>query len=435
MAWGTRTGVTDLLERLKQPATAKSLYVLSIRKITEADTKTLADAIASNTQLEELYLSGHRLGPDGLSAFAACLAANTTLKHVSVGEDSLGDEGVARLCQGISQNPNTALQIWDLEYKSISVAGANAIGELLATNTKLQTLNLSRNAIGSEGVEKIVAGLKKNELSALQELVMTDAELTGDALKHLAAVVESPSCSLQVLQLSFNGLGGESGLAFFQSLAKNHSLKKLYLKECALTDAHIAALGQSLATNASLVEIDLSDNQLTPTACESLAGALASNKTLRSLTLGNNKCQDAGAQHLGRVLSSSNTSLVFLDLSNNELTHAGMTGLLASPSITNLQLFNNALKEGLTHLLPALAANTVIQTLNVGANGLHGALSITLFDALHAHPSLKTLEMGGNSLGEEGLAALDKLKEANPSLDVAVDKNAQDEDGNFNGNQ
>ncbi|KAJ8575981.1 hypothetical protein ON010_g3231 [Phytophthora cinnamomi] len=203
------------------------------------------------------------------------------------------------------------------------------------------------------------------------------------------------------------------------------------MKECKLTDEHVAALAAALKENSALVEVDLSDNGLTQASCASLAKGLRENKTLKVLRIENNKCQDEGAVLLADELAAHNTTLTYLDLGNNALTSVGMTPLLKAQSLKQLHLFNNKLGEGLSELLPALLANSVIETFGIGANQLHEMLSVTLFNAVHSHPSLKTLEMGGNTLGQEGHSALDRLKEANPSLDVAVDKNAQNEDGSF----
>ncbi|KAF1317771.1 Lrr-containing protein, partial [Globisporangium splendens] len=433
MAWGQRAGVQDLLDRLSQPATAKSLYVLSTRKITEADAKRLAESIAVNTQLEELYLSGHRLGQEGLQAFADCVAVNTTLKHLCVGEDSLGDEGVKVLCDGIARNANSGLQTWDLEHKSIALAGAAAIGKLLETNTTLHTLTISRNALGDGAVGEFLAGLRANPQPTLKHLLATDIGITGAALDHFASLLKVSTCSLESLQLSFNGLDSAT-TAFFDALASNMSLKKLHLKDCKLNDTQAEALGNALKQNATLEEIDLSDNCLTSVACAALAEGLKKNTALKSLNLGNNKCQDAGAILIGEALAAnaSTSKLAYLDLSKNELTHAGIIALIQSSSVKELHAFNNTIGAGLHELLPVLTANHCIEHLDVGANQLHGTLSIALFDAIHNHPTLKTLEMGGNSLGEDGHEALDRLRQANRDLDVAVDKNAQDENGNFN---
>ncbi|TYZ59738.1 hypothetical protein PybrP1_009813 [[Pythium] brassicae (nom. inval.)] len=430
MAWGQRVGVQDLLDRLQQPATAKSLFVLSTRKLSDADAERLAASISANTTLEELYLSGHRLSATALRAFADCVAANRALQLLCIGDDAFGDAGVHAVCDALARNPQSALQAWDLEHKSVTATGASTLGQLLATNSTLTTLTLSRNALSDDGIRALLDGLRENPQPALQSLQLTDAGITGAALDHFAALLQLPTCSLQSLQLSFNSLEAANS-SFFDALANNSSLKKLYLKDCKLTDAHLLALGGALQHNATLEEVDLSDNALTHAGCVALAHGLESNVALKVLMLSNNRCTDAGADLLARALAS-NKSLTKLDLSKNELSPRGVKALLEHTSVKELHVFNNTIGAGLLELLPVIAAHQSIEHLDMSANQLHGELSIALFDALHAHPTLRTLEMGGNSLGEHGHAALERLRHANPALDVAVDKSAQDENGHFN---
>ncbi|DAZ96550.1 TPA: hypothetical protein N0F65_011227 [Lagenidium giganteum] len=434
MAWGQRQGIDDLLERLGKASTSKNLYVLSTRKITEADAKRLAQAIATNTQLEELYLSGHRIGEEGLQAFAECLAVNTALKHLCVGDDAFGDNAVRILSEGIAKNANSNLQVWDLEYKSVGFAGAQAIATILSSKSALATLTLSRNKITDAGVEVLVSALKSNSQPPLQHLVMTDADISGVALDHLAAWIEMPTCSLESLQLSFNDFSSASP-AFFNALAKNKSLKKLQFKSCKLSDSQINIFGAALKLNQTLQEVDLSENLLTGAVCTALADGLSANTSVTILGLGENKCGDSGAARLAKALTAANTTLETLDLSKNGLTHEGVAQLLQATALKELRVFNSTIGPQLPVVLDALVANKAIVTFDVGASQLHGPLSVTMFTALHSHPSLRTLEMGGNSLGEEGHAALDELRRVNPSLDVAADKNAQDENGGFNHQQ
>ncbi|KAJ0392232.1 hypothetical protein P43SY_010567 [Pythium insidiosum] len=418
MVWGTRAGVDDLLQKLQQPKTGTSLCVLSTRKITAADAAKLAAAIATNSTLQELYFSGHKLGQAGLDAFAECLAVNTTLKHLSIGEDALGDAGVAALSAGLARNAGSAVEVWDLEHKSVGLAGASALGGLLVANSSLRSLTLARNNVGDEGVKALVAGLPSSSQTRLDTLTLTETAISGAALDHLAAWLAAPHASA----------------AFFEALAVNKSLKKLLLKDCQLQAAHGEALAAALKANVSLEHVDVSDNPLGDAGCRAISAALAVNTSLQALTLDNAGCTDATAVAFGRVLAAENATLRFLDVSKSGLSHVGVSALLKATSVRRLRLFHNALGEGLTTALPELVANSTIEYLDLGANALHGALSVALFDALHAHPSLQTLEMGGNSLGEQGHDALERLKAANPTLDVAVDKNAQNEDGGFDMN-
>ncbi|KAG7376430.1 Leucine-rich repeat-containing protein 34 [Phytophthora boehmeriae] len=129
--------------------------------------------------------------------------------------------------------------IWNT---SLGVGGASAIADLLAVNTSLKTLALSRSEIGDHGMEKLVAGLIANEEGGLHELQLTDAGITGAGSSKFASLLVNSNCSVETTrQLSFTALDSARP-ALFDALATNPSLKKLQLKEWKLNNEHAAAL-------------------------------------------------------------------------------------------------------------------------------------------------------------------------------------------------
>ena len=67
-AAGTSTSTFDHLNGQPNGQPCRSLYVLPSRTFGEAEALSLAKAMESNTTLEELYISGHSLGPGGAEA-------------------------------------------------------------------------------------------------------------------------------------------------------------------------------------------------------------------------------------------------------------------------------------------------------------------------------------------------------------------------------
>ncbi|EQC26336.1 hypothetical protein SDRG_15824 [Saprolegnia diclina VS20] len=412
MVWGTKAGVTDLVQKL-QAQNTKSMYILSTRKITSTDAISLASALATHPTMEEFYISGHNLGADGLEAFANVLATNTVLRKLAVGTEALGDAGLAILCAGLAKNPASAIQELDMELKGLSNDGATALGAMLGTNKSIRHLVLARNKIHTQGFEHLVAGLAAS--NAVRELDIAENELVlhSAASSALATWVRRPDCSLQTINLAGNPLG-DSCVAFFDALATNTSLTSMNLSSTQLSPAAWAALGRALGQNATLKTLDVSQNKMA--SIESFAAGLSANAGLARLVLAKTQLGDDGSMAL-----RTPSTLVHLDLSANGLTSIGMRPHFASP-LKELRVFDNALGAGLLDVLPTLLANPVLEGLDVGANALHGALAIALFEALHTPTALKTLEVGGNNLGDAGLAALEVLQERNPTLDVAIDK-------------
>ncbi|OQR96815.1 hypothetical protein ACHHYP_13324 [Achlya hypogyna] len=408
MVWGTKTGVTDLVQKL-QAQNTKSMYILSTRKLTSSDAISLATALKTHPVMEEFYISGHALGADGLEAFADVLAHNTVLRKLAVGTESLGDAGLAILCAGLARNPRSAIAELDMELKSIGDHGAGALGAMLKMNSSIRHLVVARNQITAAGFEQLVAGLAASNHVTEFDVAENKLSLTSS----LAQWLRQPNCSLATLNLAGNALG-DSAVAFFDALGANASLRSLNLSDTHLSETAVAALGRALAQNQTLTTLDLSQNVLDDVTA--LAGGLAANHGLVRLVLAKTRLGDAGAQLLRLP-----TTLQHLDLSANGLSAVGMLPHVAAP-VKELRVFDNALGAGLPEILPALVANPVLEGLDVGANGLHGPLAITLFEALHTPTALKTLEVGGNDLGDAGLAALDVLQACNPQLDVAIDK-------------
>lgn len=78
-----------LLKRLKENDTTLIELDLSCQKLTSLDMQTLLDALANNTSLQKINLTGNNFGPEG-----GRLLAQLPVLTLSVSNCQLGDEGV-----------------------------------------------------------------------------------------------------------------------------------------------------------------------------------------------------------------------------------------------------------------------------------------------------------------------------------------------------
>jgi Ran GTPase-activating protein (RanGAP) involved in mRNA processing and transport len=420
MVWGTKAGVTDLVQKLQQHDT-KSMYILSTRKITTEDAVLLAEALKTHPIMEEFNISGHNIGRPGLDAFADVLATNTSLLKIAVGTNSLGDEGVSILCEGLARNPLSRINTLDVEFKDIGDPGATAIGAMLRSNRSILELNLARNHISAVGFDALVAGIRAT--SILRVLDMSENAI--QAAPSLSQWLKESSCSLQILVMDKNSLIGDGAAVLCEALSTNMSLKELNLSMCQLSEAAWIALGNALATNTTLRKLNLSYNVIpTGSSFDAIATGLSQNQGVCHLVLAHTNLGNTNALRFSQL----SRKLTFLDVSGNGLTWAGMQPLVSLPALQELRLFDNSLGDGIIHIVDAIAQNTSLRVLDIGANGLHGVLAVTLFHGLANNATLKTLEVGGNDLGEIGLEALGRLRAVNPSLDVAIDKRSNPEE-------
>ena len=90
-----------------------------MRKLGEADLVSLCGAVAANSVLQELQVSGHRLTPAALAAAGAMLQANKTLQRLALGDAALGSAGLEALVAG-GLLGNDSLTHLDLSFKASS---------------------------------------------------------------------------------------------------------------------------------------------------------------------------------------------------------------------------------------------------------------------------------------------------------------------------
>ena len=118
MAWGMSSNVDWLGPLCARIASGEvtSLHVLPARKITGKWCQ-LAETLALNPALTELYASGHRITPSEAEAAANALKSNTHLTSLCLGDAQFGNEGLSTLAAGVGVSGVLHL---DLENKSIT---------------------------------------------------------------------------------------------------------------------------------------------------------------------------------------------------------------------------------------------------------------------------------------------------------------------------
>ena len=301
----------------------KSLDLTELRVYFESRTSVAAfsQALAVNTSLTTLYLSGNSLGADGATSLSQALAVNTSLTTLHLSDNSIGDEGATSLSQAFAVN--TSLTTLHLYHNSIGAEGAISLSQALAVNTSLTTLHLSDNSIGDEGATSLSQALAVN--ASLTTLYLFDNSIGDEGATSLSQAL-AVNTSLTTLYLFDNSIGDEGATSLSQALAVNTSLTTLHLYHNSIGDDGATSLSQALAVNTSLTTLYLFDNCIGAEGAISLSQALAVNTSLTSLYLFLNSIGDEGASSLSQALAV-NTSLTTLDLRHNSIGDDGATSL------------------------------------------------------------------------------------------------------------
>lgn len=121
------------------------------------------------------------------------------------------------------------------------------------------------------------------------------------------------------LNLRNNPITSKGALILASGLKKNSTLEKLHLCDTRIGDLGIQYIVKPLSNNKSILKIlNLMDCHIANDGAEHLAVMLKTNKTLIFLDLTNNEIGDEGVAMLSNAIQNHNNTLQYLNLSANE---------------------------------------------------------------------------------------------------------------------
>ncbi len=276
----------------------RSLTYLSLRNnnISGQGAAALAASLAHTPSLEVLDISNNNIGDEGLTALASFVVTiSRKLEQLCLSNNNIGDQGVEALASALSsqsrsrlhsltlygntrisarglravarmlQSRKRALDDLNLDRINIGEEGGIFLARALSCNKSLVTLSLRNAGIDDVGLRNLSTGLLSN--SSLQKLVLSsNASITAAGLINFKPYLQSPTCSLQVLDICSINIGDEGALALVDAMTHNKSLK---------------VLGISSSSGVSVTGLQAFSKLL----CDSSApnNAYLSNHTLRSI--------------------------------------------------------------------------------------------------------------------------------------------------------
>lgn len=283
----------------------------------------------------------------------------------------------------------------DLAYNGLGPELGHAIAHSPGIEG-LQTLNLSRNGLGDDGLAALLEGPY-----TLRELNLYGNDLTDVSASRL--VRAGCAQNLQALSLSSNQLSGDAA----GELVTLDALRSLNLSwNSKLSEAVVETLAR--ASSLALDRLELcGTGAITPSSVQELLAA-PHLSTLTFLNLGYN---DTGAV-LGEALRSAThlTDLCELQIESNALGPEGARAALEGKHLGSLEvlwLHGNAMGMPGARALRDAEHLSRLQTLLLGESELDPHACATLLGAQHWR-QLRRFDLSNNSLGVEGALALSR---------------------------
>eukprot|EP00656_Telonema_subtile_P051335 TRINITY_DN6875_c0_g1_i14.p1 TRINITY_DN6875_c0_g1~~TRINITY_DN6875_c0_g1_i14.p1 ORF type:complete len:342 (+),score=91.57 TRINITY_DN6875_c0_g1_i14:737-1762(+) len=207
----------------------------------------------------------------------------------------------------------------DTRHKQLGSRNSNKIISMLRKKT-VDALALTGHAIGDHGAEALKEALPR--WKHLESLNLNYNEITppgGLACTGFCAP------TLQLLDLSFNDIGGEAVAQLAQALQNSggSALRKLNLSRVGAEDQCIPPLCAALAQHQALEEVSLSSNGIEDNGFAAIAELMTQLPKLCTLSLDDNDTGSAGAVAVAKSISKcANLKLIELRGLPEEATDA-----------------------------------------------------------------------------------------------------------------
>ncbi|GBG28105.1 NACHT, LRR and PYD domains-containing protein 1 [Hondaea fermentalgiana] len=246
------------------PALAENFCLLHLdlhnNHIGTAGLECLAEALKRNIVLEELMVGDNEITAQGGEVLGAALAQNHTLKTLWIQRNRLGNTGVEALAAGMHND--TALRRLRLNMNNIGNPGLEALGQSIAEKElPLQKLHLQDNIFDARGFVPFVEAIAGSE--TLFELDVARNKLDDECGAAIGQMLAT-NTSLETLSLDGNNIGDVGAVDVSEGLKSNSTLVHLNLSRNAVGDRGAELLGFVLASekNTSLKTLELDENPI-----------------------------------------------------------------------------------------------------------------------------------------------------------------------------
>ena len=229
-------GAREIAKYIRRKNSQITTWYLGGNQFGPDDIGLISKALETDSKVLALWLKRNPVLPEGTLHLAKMLAVNRTIITLDLSNCGLLDEGCICLFKAGMKHNRTMKHLY-LNTNGITPKGANAIADFFHAGGTLESLYISCNPLGDEGVEIIAKALKG---SSLVRLGLSSCAIGDVSIKALVDSFATMS-KLEYLNLGFlkgtylfNGLPNYFGLngikLFCEVLPKMPSLR--YLDIC-----------------------------------------------------------------------------------------------------------------------------------------------------------------------------------------------------------
>eukprot|EP00347_Sterkiella_histriomuscorum_P001530 403371680 len=300
---------------------------------------------------------------------------------------------------------------------SLGIQMCKVLSDIVLKSDRIVEINLSRNKVGDEGA-KIFAelliktnrlvklDLSSNEISRNGAKIISEALVLNNSLYHLSFF------SYEGLHSNFIGEEGSKSLA--KMLQQNKILSMLDVGGNKLGNNGLSYLSMTIqeSSQSSLIYLNISNNDITQEGCQYFLKSLIKSHLIE-LDMSKSLIGLKGAQQFGEVLKL-NHFLQKLSLSQCEIGPRGlqdiMNGLKRNKSLTHLNLSRNDFQFSLPNSLSSMfMINSTLQVLDLSFCRLGSQMMLGITDGLFLNKQIKKLLLRDNQIEDHPIEILSHI--------------------------
>jgi Ran GTPase-activating protein (RanGAP) involved in mRNA processing and transport len=415
--------------------------------------KALGGALATNTVLKELDLSGQpstsqrpvypNMDVAFVKAFAPGLSDNGALTKFDISWNDIRAEGGKALAVGLKGNHvMTELNVAE-NWLGIKVDGSDdtsgiiAIADAIPDMGALLSLNLASNTIGGKigepGVHALASMLRGN--TTLRELNVASNKFDSECAKILCPAISDNGAMLK-LDVSMNNLCAAGAKVLAEALRGNQVMTEINISSNHLgkksiygdaTDVSgVIMLADVIPSMGAISSVNLLKNGIPMEQAKVLANILKEHPTLKSLcgNNGNETELDMSGKEIGAIGAiilapeiAGNGALTSLNLAKNDIggyLDDNTYAFIATPE--GIAALNLVVHTPLSYVLlltsgPAAIADAIkdmraLSIFNISNNSLFAAGTEALAEGLEGNQIMTELNISANGIGKTGAIAL-----------------------------
>eukprot|EP00960_Hanusia_phi_P025743 745853-Hanusia_phi.AAC.7 len=343
----------DLLEMIRSSSPHATHLVLNHSNLGQ-DFRLFA-ALSSNTHLVELSLRGNRLDPKAATVLSESLLRNTTLTMLDISANAMGDEGVERIFHALCV-PEDAREAW--------LQLCDAKDEYRDCIKDVEWVKKESEAVLQQAKE---AGIifPRNQRSDCKSEKLREA-LERMRIKREKAIHDAIE-SEKNMRLAQD---------WYDSIHCNMFLQELKVDYNWLSPRAGATIAKALdpqrGQNTALTILSLARNALGSEGVQAIAAGLEKGGFLRSLNLAGNSCGPVGATAIASCIRSKNHQLTELDLSANGIGDPGAeviaSALQDDVKLVQLDVANNLIQNKAGRLMDVCDVCTSLRSVDLNNN-------------------------------------------------------------------